>query len=88
MRKTSDKKVNEALKIQSGLRDTLIQIASERGRQVNIQPTSPAYVSDLKIAVNEIAVGVDGNFIKSHGDAVRVVTVSPRQKRERITVNH
>ena len=89
MRKISNKKADDALKIQSGIRETLIQIASEGRRQVNIQPTSPAYVSDLKTAVNEIAAGVAGysNSNKS-GDVVRLVPVSRRKKRERINVKH
>lgn len=89
MRKSVGKKANDTLRMQSGIRETLIQIASEGRRQVNIQPTSPSYVSDLKTAVNEIAAGVAGNSkFDNRGDVVRVVAVSPRKKRERIIVNH
>lgn len=89
MRKISNKKADDALKTQSGIRETLIQIASEGRRQVNIQPTSPAYVSDLKTAVNEIAAGVAGySNSNKNGDVVRLVPVSPRKKRERINIKH
>jgi hypothetical protein len=89
MRKISNKKADDALKIQSVIRETLIQIASEGRRQVNIQPTSPAYVSDLKTAVNEIAAGVAGySNSNKNVDVVRLVPVSRRKKRERINVKH
>lgn len=88
MRKVSNKKADDALKTQSGIRETLIRIASEGRRQVNIQPTSPTYVSDLKTAVNEIAAGVTGDFNLNSGEVVRLVAVSPRKKRERINIKH
>lgn len=89
MGKVSNKKADDALKTQFGIRETLIQIASEGRRQVNIQPTSPAYVSDLKTAVNEIAAGVAGNFnLNNSGNMVRLVAVAPRKKRERIKIKH
>lgn len=89
MRKPAGKKADDALRTQSGIRETLIRIASEGRRQVNIQPTSPAYVSELKTAVNEIAAGVAVNSnLNKNSDVVRLVAVSPRKKQDRIHIKH
>ena len=81
MREIADQKSDDALNIQSGLRDKLIKIATERRRQVNIKPTSPAYVSDLKVAVNEIAAGMANSNYRR--DVVRETAVSTRKKQKK-----
>lgn len=87
MRKIKNPKSDDAQKTQSGLRDTLIKIATERRRQVNIQPTSPAYVSDLKVAVNEIAAGMANSNLTYRRDVVREMAVSSRKKQQRNIVD-